>query len=48
MDTKQQTIALAGTGILESVVSAFTYSSHTWSHVSSRGTGKETIWETPT
>ena len=30
-----------------SVESAFTYSSHTWLHVLSRNTGRETIWEMP-
>jgi hypothetical protein len=35
------------TGLIRgiSVESAFTYSSHTWLHVLSRGTNRETIWE---
>jgi hypothetical protein len=45
----------AGVGVTEngryrgiSVEFAFTYSSHTWLHVLSRNTGKETIWGMPT
>ena len=39
-----QTIALAGAGILKCRLNPRSYSSHTWLHVLSRSTGKETIW----
>jgi len=47
MNAPQQTIALAGAGIVECRLNPRSPTVHTWLHVLSRSTSGETIWEMP-